>query len=261
MFAMYNLALTLSAATPAPTTVPSTLGQRYLDMMQPVIDFVNTAFAPAMAFIVSAGAIYSIILGVKIAKAEEPQEITQAKAALKNGLIGFISVFVLVMILRVGPVAFARWKDAGSPEVISTMQQWVWNDPTNATPTPDPTPTPPLTEYYCLICALKSGIIDSTVDWAQAYQALTKVLSTDYLNQSEIAIADYRSNAMTNRQTITVRTDYPLNVVQVDEIRELLEPYFTFRFVGATYDIPTDDTPTQTIPPINRPEGGFDIMT
>ena len=60
----------------------------FTEAVKPIVDFIN-----ALA------AIYCIILGAKFAKAEEPQEREKAKAALKNGIIGFVLIFVLLVLL------------------------------------------------------------------------------------------------------------------------------------------------------------------
>ena len=47
------------------------------------------------------GAIYCILLGIKIAKAKEPQDQMKAKQALKNSLIGCALIFVFLVTLKI----------------------------------------------------------------------------------------------------------------------------------------------------------------
>ena len=54
---------------------------------KPIIDLLNMALTPALGIVGALGAIYCIILGAKLAKAEEPQDREKAKNSLKNGLI------------------------------------------------------------------------------------------------------------------------------------------------------------------------------
>lgn len=67
------------------------------------------ALGPALAIVGAIGAIYCIILGVKIAKAEEPEDLMKAKNALKNAIIGFLLIFVLIVVLRIGMDAMTDW--------------------------------------------------------------------------------------------------------------------------------------------------------
>lgn len=65
----------------------------------PIIALVKSFAAPIIGVVSAVGMIYCIILGVKLAKAEEPQDREKAKGALKNAIIGFILIFVLIVAL------------------------------------------------------------------------------------------------------------------------------------------------------------------
>ncbi len=67
----------------------------------PIIDLLNTVLTPLLGIVGAVGAIYCVILGVKFAKAEEPQDREKAKGALKNAIIGFVLIFVLLMALKI----------------------------------------------------------------------------------------------------------------------------------------------------------------
>ena len=75
----------------------------------PIIDLINMALTPALGIVGSLGAIYCIILGAKLAKAEEPQDREKAKNALKNAIIGFLLIFVLLVVLKLGMGAMSSW--------------------------------------------------------------------------------------------------------------------------------------------------------
>ena len=75
----------------------------------PIIELINMALTPALGIVGSLGAIYCIILGAKLAKAEEPQDREKAKNALKNAIIGFLLIFVLLVVLNVGMDAMTEW--------------------------------------------------------------------------------------------------------------------------------------------------------
>ena len=55
------------------------------------------------------GVIYCIILGAKLAKAEEPQDREKAKSSLKNAIIGFVLIFVLIAALNLMLDPLTEW--------------------------------------------------------------------------------------------------------------------------------------------------------
>lgn len=79
---------------------------------EPIINLFNMALTPTLGIVGALGAIYCIILGAKLAKAEEPQDREKAKNSLKNALIGFILIFVLIVALKVGMGAMQTWMEA-----------------------------------------------------------------------------------------------------------------------------------------------------
>lgn len=78
-------------------------------MTNPIIGLLNSALSPLIALVVAIGAIYCVFLGVKLAKAEEPQEREKAKQHLKNAIIGFLLIFVLVVALKLGLKPLETW--------------------------------------------------------------------------------------------------------------------------------------------------------
>lgn len=76
------------------------------NVTSPVVDLINSLLGPAIAIVGALGAVYCVILGVKFAKAEEPQEREKAKSHLKNAIIGFVLIFVLMVVLKgaIGPL-------------------------------------------------------------------------------------------------------------------------------------------------------------
>ena len=78
-------------------------------IIQPILD-VSKVLVPAMLAVVGAlGAIYCILLGVKFARASEPQEHENAKKSLQHAIIGFIIIFVLLIMLQIGVNIFTDW--------------------------------------------------------------------------------------------------------------------------------------------------------
>lgn len=75
----------------------------------PIISLLQSVVPVALAIVGALGAIFVIILGVKFAKAEEPQDREKAKAALKNAIIGFVLIFVLLVALQIMLPAMSEW--------------------------------------------------------------------------------------------------------------------------------------------------------
>ena len=73
----------------------------------PIVDLINSILSPLIAVVGALGAIWCVLLGVKLAKADEPQEREKAKMALKNAIVGYLLIFILVVVLRltIGPLA------------------------------------------------------------------------------------------------------------------------------------------------------------
>ena len=75
----------------------------------PIVNLLETVFTVAIPLVGAIGAIFCIVLGLKLAKAEEPQDREKAKQGLKNAIIGFVLIFVLVVVLRIGIPVFSEW--------------------------------------------------------------------------------------------------------------------------------------------------------
>lgn len=90
-------------------------------VVAPIVALLNSLMAPLLAIVGAAGALYCIILGVKYAKAEEPQEREKAKGALKNAVIGFVLIFVLILALNLLMPVMITWvnEQAGSTVINS----------------------------------------------------------------------------------------------------------------------------------------------
>jgi len=84
---IFNMISILGAGTQADNAV------------DPLYDAITTIGPYAMGVVLLLTIIYGIILGVKYAKAEESKERAALQKALINGIIGFLSVLVLLAIL------------------------------------------------------------------------------------------------------------------------------------------------------------------
>jgi len=73
---------------------------------------------PLLAIVGAVGALYCVILGVKYAKAEEPQEREKAKGALKNAVIGFVLIFILILALNLLMPIMINWVNEQSKSTL-----------------------------------------------------------------------------------------------------------------------------------------------
>lgn len=96
----------------------------FQEVALPVIDLVNKAAGPVLGVVGALGVIYCILLGVKLAKAEEQQDREKAKGALKNAIIGFLLIFVLIVALMKGLPAMINWMNgAASTDIQITTDE------------------------------------------------------------------------------------------------------------------------------------------
>ena len=65
----------------------------------------------------AAGALYCVVLGVKFAKAEEPQDREKAKRALKIAIIGFVLIFVLILALKLLMPIMVNWVNSNGGNI------------------------------------------------------------------------------------------------------------------------------------------------
>lgn len=86
-----------------------TNGNVFESVLKPVVSLINQAISPLLALVAALGAIYCILLGAKLAKAEEPQDREKAKGALKNALIGFMLIFILLAALKIAMPIMINW--------------------------------------------------------------------------------------------------------------------------------------------------------
>lgn len=78
-------------------------------IVKPVLEVCNVLVPVLLAVVGAVGAIWCILLGVKYAKADDPQEHEKAKKGLVNAIIGFVLIFILLIMLQVGLGIFTEW--------------------------------------------------------------------------------------------------------------------------------------------------------
>ena len=91
----------------------------FKEVVKPVVELLESLMTPLLAIVGAAGALYCVILGVKYAKAEEPQDREKAKGALKNAIIGYVLIFVLLVVLKLATPALTTWVQNNAAGAIS----------------------------------------------------------------------------------------------------------------------------------------------
>ena len=81
----------------------------FSDVVKPIVELLEDLMTPLLAIVGAAGALYCVLLGVKYAKAEEPQDREKAKSHLKNAIIGFVLIFVLILVLDLLTPVMVDW--------------------------------------------------------------------------------------------------------------------------------------------------------
>lgn len=81
----------------------------YDKVVNPIISLLNNLLGPFLGIVGAVGTLYCVLLGVKFAKAEEPQDREKARTHLKNAIIGFVLIFVLIVLLKLGTNVMLNW--------------------------------------------------------------------------------------------------------------------------------------------------------
>ena len=111
LFTMANSTIVFAADEGKATSSSSSGGGAvdFSNAASPVVNLINSLIGPVISVVVAVGAIYCVILGVKLAKADEPQEREKAKMALKNAIIGFFLIFILIVVMRLMVPTLVKW--------------------------------------------------------------------------------------------------------------------------------------------------------
>ena len=105
------------AATVALSGTAFAKGANLEATVAPIVALVNSLMRPALALVGAIGSLYCVLLGVKFAKAEEPQEREKAKSHLKNAIIGFVLIFVLILALNLSMDPLIAWVEGNTSGV------------------------------------------------------------------------------------------------------------------------------------------------
>lgn len=81
----------------------------FANVIAPIVSLINSLVAPLLAIVTAVGSVYCILLGVKYARAEEPQDREKAKQHLKGAIIGFGLIFILLVALNLLKDPMLAW--------------------------------------------------------------------------------------------------------------------------------------------------------
>lgn len=88
------------------------LGASAESSLDPIYSAITTIGPYAMAVVLLCGIIYGVIFGVKFAKCESSEDKSKLQKALVNGIIGFVTVLLLIIILYAIREPLANWMNS-----------------------------------------------------------------------------------------------------------------------------------------------------
>ena len=93
-------------------------------VVSPVVGLLKSFVKPLMLIVGAGGFLYCIILGVKYATAEEPQEKEKRKQAIKTAIIGYLLIFILMVVLDRSIEPLSDWmsRSMSSNTVTTTTE-------------------------------------------------------------------------------------------------------------------------------------------
>ena len=112
LYAKIGAAMTVAMSTGVVAFASSgsaSTGGQFDEVVNPIVELIGNLLSPLLAIVGAVGALYCVLLGVKFAKAEEPQEREKAKSNLKNAIIGFVLIFVLLVVLKLLMPVMTKW--------------------------------------------------------------------------------------------------------------------------------------------------------
>ncbi len=83
----------------------------FYNLVSPILSLVNNYTGALLMIVSSLGAIQCIFLGVRYAKAQDPDELSQARKNLRDFMIGFFIIFILLAAMRAGMPSLCKWME------------------------------------------------------------------------------------------------------------------------------------------------------
>ena len=79
------------------------------EFLNPILSVLGAALIPILILVGTAGMIYAIVLGVKLAKSDEQNSREKAKKDLIGAIVGFVLIFVLIVALKIALPILQDW--------------------------------------------------------------------------------------------------------------------------------------------------------
>ena len=79
------------------------------EFLNPVLEVLGAALIPILILVGTAGMIYAIVLGVKLAKAETTDQRDEAKKRLINAIIALVVMIALILLLQLFVSNIGTW--------------------------------------------------------------------------------------------------------------------------------------------------------
>jgi predicted acyltransferase len=108
------MAMPAFATEPTGTEATGGTGTNFDGVTKPIVELIDSLLSPVLAIVGAVGTLYCVLLGVKYAKAEEPQDREKAKGHLKSAIIGFVLIFVLMLALKLSMPILQNWVSANT---------------------------------------------------------------------------------------------------------------------------------------------------
>ena len=83
-----------------------------------IFEYISYILIPILIVVGAAGIIYSVYLGVNLAKADSADKRQEAKSRMVNAIIGFVAIFVLVLLMYLfvsNVEAIFGWVEGSTP--------------------------------------------------------------------------------------------------------------------------------------------------
>jgi len=91
-------------------------------IVEPVVEVCEAVLPVAISIVGVVGLLYCIVLGVRYARANDPQEHEKAKSGLKNAIIGFVLIFVLMIACKIATGKFSTWWETYNSQTFSYIE-------------------------------------------------------------------------------------------------------------------------------------------
>ena len=92
----------------------------YVNIVSPIANALNVVLGPILILLGSAGAIYAIVLGVNLSRAESADKREEAKKRLINFVVGIVAAIILLVLLKLLVNNIDSILEWVKPDVISS---------------------------------------------------------------------------------------------------------------------------------------------